>query len=158
LKFEESKNKKPKKFKWKGIPFEEFEFIDKYLKITGKWEEFFDFPLPDALLFLEENRKHEYLIDNESPMQCVSIECFDVRDPYRTYFMRGVFSIKQKNSWFQYLRYEVKNDLSLEFMIREIDYDNESSDPYLALERIETFNFKKKFKIALDQLKAIIKN
>ena len=73
--------------------------IDKKLVITGKWNEFFDYPLPANIELSEFNAKFEYIFNKETPHCCVRLDCFNVFDECT---LASSFSIKDPD-WFFYI-------------------------------------------------------
>ena len=68
--------------------------ISRKLIITGRWDEFFDFSLPEEILYLKRSHSHEYIINDETPNQYISIECFDLMEAQEPLVIRGIFSVK----------------------------------------------------------------
>jgi len=136
--------------------------ISKKLIITGKWDEFFDFSLPEEILYLKGSHSHEYIINDETPSQYISVECFDLTEFDTPLLMRGIFSVHYENSkstqskWFPHLRYEVFNDFTVRLVIRARDFHRKDSDPYTVLEFLESLNFKKKFETAIYQVSEFV--
>jgi hypothetical protein len=163
---EESK-KDPKKFKGIfGIQFEELDFTDINIKITGQWDEMFCFSIPDVFYDIIKGHKHEMIFkqdkDSELPEICIAVQIASSIE--QNYFFSFLLSTKERNprtkkeTWFQYLRGEVKNDLSVKITIRDRDYFELYSDPYEALEKIKHLNFKDKIKQTMRSLASYYKS
>ena len=146
---EESK-KDPKKFKGIfGIQFEELDFTDINIKITGQWDEMFCFSIPDVFYDIIKGHKHEMIFkqdkDSELPEICIAVQIASSIE--QNYFFSFLLSTK-----------EVKNDLSVKITIRDRDYFELYSDPYEALEKIKHLNFKDKIKQTMRSLASYYKS
>jgi len=134
------------------IKIRSIDISDNHLTFSGKWKEFFDFPIPDKIISFPGLWIHEYIIDTEIPNQCVFVHINGIRDFNSSFFMRGGFSVKYKKSWFQHLRFTIYDDFSVEFFIRNIDYSKSDSNPWNVLNLLDKLNFVLKFKKCLEQL------
>ena len=135
------------------VKFQELDIIDINCTIEGKWNEIFDFEIPAPLFDITRGHKHEFIFDNENPISCVAVKVAPVDS---SYFFSFLFSMKEefrgRKTWFQYIRGEVSNDLSVKMRIRNRDFGQLYSDPYEGLEKARKFQFRKKLKKTLTHL------
>lgn len=80
-----------------GIPTKKLIFPDDHIALYGQWHEFF--PAIPSEVWENLLNKIEFIFDDETPVKCLSFEY------YPLHLIRGVYSMKQDQGWYQLVRY-----------------------------------------------------
>ena len=129
------------------IPLDELGSSDVNFTITIPVEQYFI--IPDALKLISKEIILDHTIKNEDKFQFVRIEKFQN-------IFRGLWSLKDGNYWFQYVRVESLDFQTMTLEIRNKDHNYEDSKLGDAFKIVNKYNVKEKIQQAIDLLNAIL--